>query len=203
VHWYKKSQNDDDDILDLSPLLTDKFEEDLGDVALEMHEIIKEKMDSGEWGVLGVEHFIPRPGTWISSETPNESIMKAIDLYGDFPVVLKWAIKKREVIPASEYVRRRESGEFDPQETPELLTKLYEERHKLEALGPKGLLNPDIKDRIEQINKQIIKFPTQDYLREVFVHMDFQPMSDYDENVVDFQQERARSGDIESKTFSS
>jgi len=178
--------------LDLSPLLNDKFDSEMQQVMREMSDIMREKRENGTWGVLGIEHFIPRPGTWVSSETSDQDIMKAIALYGDFPVVLKWNIKPREVVNASEYLQRRRAGEFEPKEWPVMEENLMDERDKLKALGPQGTLNPEIKARINQLNKLIGQFTMDDYLREVFVHMSFEPVVNYDEDVIDFEQERKK-----------
>ena len=191
LNWYKKAQNDEG-VFDLNPLIEEgekiKFDEEMQQIMQEMQQIIREKHQSGEWGILGKEHFIPRPGTWISTETSDEVTLEAIALYGDFPIVLKWNIKPREIVSASEYLARRRAGEFKIPENP-MQDRLFEELNYLDSFGSKAELdNPDIKKRKEQITELIsnIKFP--DYLREAFVQMDYEPVANYDGNVIDFRQ---------------
>jgi len=201
MNWYKIAQQNIEDFLgqQIESLLGEEeervqkkedFLRELQEVADQFSVEQREKFLSGEWGVLGYNHFIARPGVTeiaLNPDTTSDDIIKEnINKLGDFPVVLVWEAisddrSPREIVPASKFIIRRASGEFDPIPwTPEQ-DAIWERYMKLRK-DYKGLEMPEnIKREIAQIEQKFVNFPSSAYVRKAFVAPSWQ--SPIDSNV--------------------
>lgn len=188
TNWYHKYAYNNDN----SETNRDSIEEELKDIADYFGQELMGKYRSGEYGILGKTHFVVRPGTEISISpdiTPDEIIQENIDKFGDFPVVVVWGIippgkPPREAMPASEFMRRRRSGEFTPSNEYAAMDQIADEYLSLlqQYEGRKDV--PDeVQKRMNYLLDMIMAVPSRPYARKAFVSEDW--VSPVDELYID------------------
>jgi len=147
---------------------------------------------TGKSGMLGKEHFIPRPArTEVSINpkiTPDEIIEECINKYGDFTIRLKWeGDMPWEEISASEFIARRRTGEFDAATWTDEQMAISDEWIELMSLPEPEKNLPENQKKLQEIDKQMETFAWKPYVRMAEVSatwvppVDINSLSDYRE----------------------
>jgi len=182
----KIAQNEDDieNIINKLPADWEKQEERddfvnrLKDVAEQFSIEQRESFLRGEIGVLGYNHFMPRPGrTEISLNpdvTTDEILLECIEKFGDFPILLKWEggdKAGREIVPASQFVKERRGGEYNPKSWTPQQKEIIDEWMELREMYRGEEMPVEIQQKVNELFEEIEKFPPmKSYVRyaEVF-----------------------------------
>ena len=186
--WAQSNHGAEKDMADMINGMPDdwKKKENREDFVRRLHDVMeqfaveqKESFLRGEVGILGYNHFVIRPGaTELSPEkniTPDSIVIENIERFGDFPVVLVWEGKAREVVPASKFISLRNKDEFSPIVWSAEQNAMVDEYFALLDEYKGTELPIEIKQKLSRIQKEMETLPHRPYLRYAFVDNRWKP----------------------------